>query len=76
MRERRIRNMSLGQESIESMMKAISTIAESYMNSISYDETIICTIVDDSHAKQEFYYTVTDGSIRFDAYVTSVDKPN
>ena len=66
--------MSLSQESVQSMMDAISIVAQSQINNISYDETIICTIVDNSHAKQEFYYTVTDGNIRFDAYVTSIDK--
>jgi hypothetical protein len=33
---------------------------------LSYDKTIICTVVDNSNAKNNIY-TVTDGNIRFEA---------
>ena len=66
--------MALSQEAGQALLDAIQTISKSQMNNISFDETIVCTIVDDSHAKQEFYYVVSDGAIRFKAYVLSPDN--
>ena len=64
---------ALSNEAIESMLKAMEIISSAQLDNISYDKTIICTIVDNSRATQESYYTVSDGSVRFKAYVTSTE---
>lgn len=63
--------MALSQDAVQSMLDAMKIISSAQMQNISYDETIVCTIVDNSHAKQQSYYMVTDGSVKFKAYVTS-----
>jgi hypothetical protein len=52
---------------VESIFGAIDVIVSNRLDGISYDTTMICTIVDDSD-KERSHYVVTDGSIRFDAY--------
>lgn len=52
---------------VESIFGAIDVIVSNRLDGISYDTTMICTIVDDSD-KDRSHYVVTDGSIRFDAY--------
>jgi hypothetical protein len=42
------------------------------MKEYKFDETIICTVVDDTKAS-EGLYVVSDGTIKFDAYSESVD---
>ena len=65
--------MALSQEAVQSMLDAMKIISSAEMNNISYDTTIICSIVDNSHAAKESYYTVTDGSIKFKAFVLSAE---
>ena len=50
----------------QSIFDSISIIVENRLAGLEYDKTIICTIVDDSNAKNDFY-TVTDGNIEFEA---------
>jgi hypothetical protein len=50
----------------ESIFDSISLIVESRLSNLNYNKTVICTVVDDSDAKND-KYTVTDGSIRFEA---------
>lgn len=52
---------------VESIFGAIDVIVSNRLDGISYDTTMICTIVDDRD-KDRSHYVVTDGSIRFDAY--------
>lgn len=66
--------MALSQQAVESMLQAMDIIAAKQFNSVSYDQTIICTIVDRSSASKEFFYTVTDGSAKFKAYVLSAQE--
>jgi hypothetical protein len=42
-------------------------IANNEITKLNFDITLICTIVDDSRSSMG-WYTVTDGSVRFDAY--------
>ena len=68
--------MALNNEAMESMLKAMDIIAGYRLNDVSYDRTIICTIVDDSDAKNG-KYLVSDGSIKFYAYTeTETYKKN
>lgn len=64
--------MALSPQAVESMLKAMDIIATNRDNDISYDQTIVCTIVDNSQAEKQSFYTVTsDGNIKFKAYVLS-----
>ena len=49
---------------ISSLLTAIDTIVNERLSQVSYDKTIICTIIDDSDAKNGNYF-VTDGSVKF-----------
>ena len=66
--------MALSQAAVESMLKAMDIIATNQFNNVSYDQTIVCTITDRSKAAKQFYYTVTDGSAKFKAYVLSTQE--
>lgn len=63
--------MILSSEAVESMLKAMEIVSSAQLNNVSYDQTIICTIIDNSHAEKESYYTVSDGRAKFKAYVTT-----
>lgn len=65
--------MAISEDAVQSILQAMEIISTAKLNDISYDKTIICTIADNSRAAQESYYTVTDGSVRFKAYVTSTE---
>jgi hypothetical protein len=49
---------------VEGLCGAISTIVSSALQDLSYDQTIICTIVDNSKSSNG-EYRVTDGSTEF-----------
>ena len=66
--------MALSQQAVESMLQAMDIIAAKQFNSASYDQTIVCTITDRSSASKKFFYTVTDGSTKFKAYVLSAPE--
>ena len=66
--------MALSQQAIESMLQAMDIIATKQVKNVSYDQTAVCTIVDRSNASKQSYYTVTDGSARFKAYVLSAQE--
>lgn len=52
---------------VEELLQSIDTVVSARLGDLAYDRTIICTIVDSS--KREYgKYTVTDGSMTFDAY--------
>ena len=51
----------------EKILEAIDIIAQSKINSISFDKTITCTITNDEKRK-EGEYEVSDGSTKFKAY--------
>ena len=51
----------------EGLFRAIQTIAKSEVNKMSFDRTLVCTIVDNSNAVHGEYY-VTDDSSKFFAY--------
>lgn len=59
--------MAVSNESMESLLKAMDIIASRKVQKVAYDSTIICTITDDSDRKNGCY-TVTDGTIKFQAY--------
>ena len=49
---------------ISSLLTAIDTVVNERLSQIAYDKTIICTILDDSDAKNGNYF-VSDGSVKF-----------
>ena len=51
----------------ESIFDAVSLIMENRIQKLEYDKTITCTITDISQASKEDIYTVSDGSITFQA---------
>lgn len=52
---------------LESLFQGIDIILEKRLDAVSFDTTIICTIVDDSNRKNG-EYKVTDGSVTYKAY--------
>ena len=50
----------------EDFFKSIDIIVTERLQNVSYDSTIICTIIDDSNSKNGVY-TVSNDSIKFDA---------
>lgn len=65
----------MGHDYAEDLFKSIQTIAEHCYKNQQFDETIICTIVDDSDCKNG-HYIVSNGTIKFDAYSDSQDYRN
>ena len=55
---------------LEQLFQGVDILIERKLKDISYDTTIVCTIVDDSNSKNG-KYQVTDGTIRFDVYSDS-----
>lgn len=60
---------------VEQIFGAIDVILNQRLQDISFDKTIICTIVDDSD-KKNGHYIVTDGTIKFDAYTSDASYRN
>ena len=54
---------------VESLFQSIDIILTQRLNTLSYDTTVISTIVDDSD-KDKGHYIVSDGTIKFDAYTS------
>ena len=54
---------------VENLFQAVDIILEQRLQDINFDRTIICTIVDDNQ-KKNGCYVVTDGTIKFNAYVS------
>lgn len=57
---------------IEEFFNSIDVIVQERLSDLSYDTTVIATITDDSD-KERGHYVVTDGTIRFDAYVNDMN---
>ena len=58
--------MSKSDNVVSELLGAIDTVVGKRLQQLPYDKTIICTIVDDSNAKNG-EYKVTDGSVKFSA---------
>ena len=54
---------------VEQLFKAVDIILNQRLQDVNFDKTIICTIVDDSD-KKNGCYVVSDGTIKFKAYVS------
>ena len=54
---------------VEQLFKSIDIILQQRLQDVNFDKTIICTIVDDSN-KKNGCYVVSDGTIKFNAYVS------
>ena len=66
--------MAISSNSLDELLKAIDIIATQRANeNNAYDQTIICTITDNSKAEQYGYYTVTNDTITFEAYSDNPD---
>lgn len=59
-------------QSIENLFESINVIVSKKLEDVSFDTTIICTVVDDSDRKNG-KYRVTNGTTVFDAYSDSAD---
>lgn len=60
---------------VENLFQAVDIIVGQRLQDVSFDKTIICTIVDDSK-KKNGCYVVTDGTIKFNAYVNDATYRN
>lgn len=56
--------MANSENVVNQLLGAIDTVIGKRLEQLSYDKTIICTIIDDSKAKNG-EYQVTDGSVKF-----------
>ena len=65
--------MALSTSVTESLLQAVDIIASSKLGEVSYDQTIICTVVDNSEIQKRGFYTVSDGKVRFKAYTDVTD---
>ena len=54
----------------EKLCEAISIIGNGLLSELKYDRTILCTVTDDSKAK-DGEYIVSDGATKFTAYGSS-----
>ena len=52
---------------VEQFFQSVDIILTQRLNDLSYDKTIVATIIDDSD-KAQGHYIVSDGTINFDAY--------
>jgi hypothetical protein len=57
--------MSNSENITQSIFDAVSLIVEKRVANLHYDKTLICTITDNSNAKNN-KYMVTDGSVSFE----------
>ena len=55
---------------LEQLFQGVDILIDKKLQGVSFDSTIVCTIIDDSNSKNG-KYQVTDGTIRFDAYSDS-----
>lgn len=60
---------------VDNLFQAIDIILEQRLQDVRFDKTIICTIVDDSD-KKNGCYVVSDGTIKFKAYVNDATYRN
>lgn len=60
---------------INEFFKSIDIILTQRLSDLSYDKTVIATIVDDSD-KERSHYVVSDGTIKFDAYSNDTSFKN
>jgi hypothetical protein len=51
----------------EILCQAVDEIVRTRLEGISYDQTILCTIVDDSRRKEGIYTVTNNNRVRFDA---------
>jgi hypothetical protein len=49
---------------VSSLLGAIDTVISERLTQLAYDKTIVCTITDNSNAKNGVYQ-VSDGSVKF-----------
>lgn len=59
-------------QSIENLFESINVIVSRKLEDVSFDTTIVCTVVDDTDRKNG-KYQVTNGTTKFDAYADSSD---
>ena len=59
----------------EIICQAVDTIITGRLSALSYDQTVLCTIVDDSKRSQGIY-VVSNGSTKFEVYSTTDEYRN
>jgi hypothetical protein len=55
---------------LESLFQGVDILIDKKLETISYDSTLICTVVDDSR-KKDGVYKVSDGNVIYTAYSES-----
>lgn len=55
-------------EITEQLFKAIDVIVTARLRQLSYDKTVIATIIENKYANKNKYKVSTDDNIQFDAY--------
>ena len=59
-------------EALQNALPAFDLLVSKRLNSLTFDKTIVATVVDNSYADTG-YYICTDGTSKFDAYYDSTD---
>lgn len=60
---------------VEQIFQAVDVILTERLKDVQYDSTMICTVVDDSK-KEQGYYTVSNGNVKFEAYTNDTSFKN
>lgn len=60
---------------VEQIFQAVDVILTERLKDVQYDSTMICTVVDDSR-KEQGYYTVSNGNVKFEAYTNDTSFKN
>ena len=60
---------------VEQIFQVVDVILTERLKDVQYDSTMICTVVDDSK-KEQGYYTVSNGNVKFEAYTNDTSFKN
>jgi hypothetical protein len=52
----------------ENICESIQIIGESLLEGLSYDKTVVCTIIDDSERDKGKYVVQENGNVTYEAY--------
>ena len=66
----------MGQNYGEVLCQAVDEIVRTRLEGISYDQTILCTIVDDSKREQGVYVVTNNNTTKFEAFSTVANYRN
>ena len=52
----------------EVLCQAVDEIVQKRLEGVSYDQTILCTIIDDDKKAEGLYIVSNNGTVKFEAY--------